>query len=652
MAVSEMNFISIIGDMENIDEIVNICGESGVFQPDNVFSFYSNTEGFAAISAENPYLESFQTLKNAVHMCGKKPFKVDIKKFFTSPMKIERYVKFFSKTINERLDKKRQLYKQISQEKQEIEVLKNFYGLNKTVSELLDCEYVIPKFGKIPVSTYGKFASLRDESAKKDIELLFFPFKNDGEYQWGIYFSDSEHRQEIDRLFSSLYFEEVELKPYDMAPYEQVMYFENHCQELYKQIEILEKEISEFWDSQKNKCMKFYLKLRQLSTYFEIKSYAARYNSSFILVGWVPKEHLKDLQDKISKVKGIEYTTEEGKNILDHLPPVKLKNKKLFKPFEFFVDTYGMPSYNEIDPTAFVAITYTILFGIMFADLGQGLVVSLAGYLMWKFKNMKLGKALIPCGISSAIFGILFGSVFGFEHVLDTFYQKVFGLPGKPIEIMESNTTSYVIYATIGIGILLLIISMIMGVYSSLKRKNLGEALFSSNGLSGLVLYSSIIFVLLDMIVLHTGVVNTAFIIAFIGIPLIVLMFSEILVKLVNKQPNWKPESWVDYILQGFFELFEMILSYGSNTISFLRVGAFALVHVGMMMAVFTIAEMVGSGIGYYIVVILGNAIVIVLEALLSGIQVLRLEFYEIFSKFFEGQGRAFTPISVSDNLN
>ena len=88
-----------------------------------------------------------------------------------------------------------------------------------------------------------------------------------------------------------------------------------------------------------------------------------------------------------------------------------------------------------------------------------------------------------------------------------------------------------------------------------------------------------------------------------------------------------------------------------SNTMSFLRVGAFVLVHAGMMMVVFTLANM-SSGIGYVLVVILGNIFVMALEALLAGIQVLRLEFYEMFSRFFDGNGRPFHPVSARQEQN
>ena len=102
----------------------------------------------------------------------------------------------------------------------------------------------------------------------------------------------------------------------------------------------------------------------------------------------------------------------------------------------------------------------------MFADLGQGILVSLVGYLMWKLKKMKLGKIMIQCGISSAIFGTIFGSVFGFEHALDSMYNKLFGMKEKPIEVMNSSSTNMIIYSTVGIGVALLIVAMIINIYS------------------------------------------------------------------------------------------------------------------------------------------------------------------------------------------
>ena len=132
---------------------------------------------------------------------------------------------------------------------------------------------------------------------------------------------------------------------------------------------------------------------------------------------------------------------------------------------------------------------------------------------------------------------------------------------------------------------------------------------------------------------------------ALIGGGLVLLFFKENLIGLVDHHPNWKPESWADYCMQNIFELLEYVLSYFSNTVSFLRVGAFVFVHAAMMMAIFSLA---GDPVNP-VVVILGNALIIALEGLLSGIQGLRLEFYEMFSRCYEGGGHPFKGVSLTD---
>ena len=146
---------------------------------------------------------------------------------------------------------------------------------------------------------------------------------------------------------------------------------------------------------------------------------------------------------------------------------------------------------------------------------------------------------------------------------------------------------------------------------------------------------------------LNIPVMNAIYIVGLIVIPLILMFLREPLGRLAEGKKNWQPEKWGEYCTQSFFELFEMCLSYVTNTMSFLRVGAYILVHAGMMMVVFTLAEMVGGPVGHTIVVIIGNGIVMALEALLVAIQVLRLDYYEIFSRFYVGEGRPFTPVTT-----
>ena len=283
------------------------------------------------------------------------------------------------------------------------------------------------------------------------------------------------------------------------------------------------------------------------------------------------------------------------------------------------------------------------MFGIMFGDFGQGVVLGIAGFLMWKLKGMQIGKILVPCGVSACVFGLVYGECFGYETWFDPLYHAV-GLSGKPVDIMESITG--LLLVSIGIGVVLLVFTMLINIYGCLKHKKFGEALFSQSGLTGIVLYLSGVCFVYNFMTSKTIVPN-AVLGVLIGIACIILFFKEILIGLIDHHPDWKPESITDYILENFFELFEYILSFFSNTISFLRIGAFVLVHAGMMTAVFAIAGLTSSTVVNLIVVVLGNIFVMCLEALFTSIQVMRLEFYELFSRCYAGEGRSFEPVRL-----
>ncbi len=175
---------------------------------------------------------------------------------------------------------------------------------------------------------------------------------------------------------------------------------------------------------------------------------------------------------------------------------------------------------------------------------------------------------------------------------------------------------------------------MFINVYTLLRRKDVGRALFGTSGVSGIIFYGALVFGLAAEIFMGIHVMTLPYILGLIVLPFLLIFFAEPLADLVNGEEHWQPESWGGYIVENLFESIEVLLGYVTNTMSFLRVGAFVLVHAGMMLVVFVLAETVG-GAGYWVVVVIGNALVMVLEALLVAIQVLRLEYYEMFSRFY-----------------
>jgi V/A-type H+-transporting ATPase subunit I len=327
------------------------------------------------------------------------------------------------------------------------------------------------------------------------------------------------------------------------------------------------------------------------------------------------------------EVSTAKYTANSPSDVAHITPPTLLSNFFLFRPFEQFVTMYGLPQYNEVDPTPFLALTYILFFGIMFGDLGQGLVISLAGLLAWKLKGINLGRIACILGFSSAVFGCLFGSVFGLEGIIAGY---------NPLE--HINT---VLIFAVGLGALTVSGAAAINIANGIKQKNPEKALFSQNGLAGLVFYWAVITAgLVTMKFLPPGI-SAAALFGLAAFCAALIYLKEPLANLILRKPEIIPQNPGEFFVTGLFELFEIVLSFLTNTISFIRVGAFALNHVGMMSVVMMLSR-TASGKTNFAILAIGNIIVIALEGLIVGIQCLRLQYYEIFGRFFAGSGRVF----------
>ena len=201
-----------------------------------------------------------------------------------------------------------------------------------------------------------------------------------------------------------------------------------------------------------------------------------------------------------------------------------------------------------------------------------------------------------------------------------------------------------VFIVAVAFGMALILLAMVFQIINAKKRGDKENLFFSPNGVAGLVFYG---FLVLTIVLYMTGhkTPGNIMMIIFLGIPVIMFLLKEPLGQLVEgKKP--KAEGGVGmFLVQGFFELFETMLSFFSNTISFVRIGAFAVSHAAMMEVVLMLGGITdGAGNPNWIIIVLGNIIVCGLEGLVVGIQVLRLEYYEMFSRFYTGSGREFHP--------
>lgn len=642
MAVSTMQAVNVIGVIDDIDDVISVLGESGVFHPDDVPAFYSDTKNFTHLQTKNIYAEPLTDLKASIGLAKRKFPLVDVSDFNPSFKEMEIFANNTAKEINALVDDREFIAEQLLEAKESLNDTKHFVGLGVETEKLLTLKYLKTRFGRLPKESYEKL------SAYKDNPYVDFTIcTEEKSHYWGVYFAPVDNCSEIDRIFSGLYFEKCDVLGVNDTPRVHLQKLQELVPKLEEKLAQSQKRLDSYLDMHSKRITRYLSKLEELYLYARIRTKALQYNRSFIIVGWVPTEFAKPLKRRLKKISSVSIEFTDAKKEIEKSPPVKLKNCFLAKPFEFYTEMYGVPKYNEIDPSLFIAITYIIIFGIMFADLGQGICVSIVGLFMWKLKKMKIGKILFPCGISSAFFGTVFGSFFGFEDALNPLYKALFGLDEKPINVMQSQSIIMILLSAVGIGIMLVIVAMCLNVYSSIKQGDIGKALFGSSGVAGIIFYGAVVFGVTGQLALGINVLTLPYIIGLIVVPYLLIFFGEPLGLLITGEQDWKPESWGGYIMEHLIESIEFLLEYVTNTVSFLRVGAFVLVHAGMMMVVFVLAETAGP-IAYWPVIVFGNVFVMVLEALLVAIQVLRLEYYEMFSRFYSGEGRPYEPVRLN----
>ncbi len=384
------------------------------------------------------------------------------------------------------------------------------------------------------------------------------------------------------------------------------------------------------------------------------------------ITGWIPSAETENY------MKGLDELTEGRIAIRAYEPyevpsvmsgkeqvPVKLKHGKFVKSFERMIFSYGSPIYGAIDPTPFVAVFFTLLFGIMFGDFGQGLFFVLFGILMLcnviKVGNWnKFAPIFMAIGISSSLMGLLTGEFFGTEAVLEPFAEWVTGLFGKPhapiLKLMPSADPKsiYVMFGVFGvavaIGFVINTCGLLLNIINNLSRRRFAEAFFGKNGIAGAVFFWYVIALVLRVVLAKHSV--ALYDIVIIALSLFFAAFAEPFERAMEGEKPLFENGFGTYLISGVVEIIEVISGYLSNTISFVRVGAFALSHAVLNFTILTLTNMVGGpgSAGGIIVLIAGNALIIVLEGMIVAIQVIRLQYYEFFSKFFHETGKEFKP--------
>jgi V/A-type H+-transporting ATPase subunit I len=427
--------------------------------------------------------------------------------------------------------------------------------------------------------------------------------------------------------------------------------------ELGKKIEALESELAGVQaelagarDANAGRITEYNRSLRVAALLLRVKNFLKRTRKTYIFSGWIPSGKKREVEREILRAaKGraiIEVVAPEdvaGVKAGRVKVPVLLKHPAFFKPFEMLVSNYGLPEYKVIDPTFFFAITYLVMFGMMFGDVGHGAVILLLGaWLGFRSKQKNESVALVGrlafyCGVSSVVFGFLFGSVFGLEELIPHVWMK------------PMNNVIYFFKVAIYFGIGVISLGIVFHVINSIRMRHYKATVFDHAGLIVAIMYWGGIVAV--SIFLSNEPIPEKLLIGAIGVPILLLFFREPILALASRRKMVFETGVGSYIFESVIEVVEILIGYLANTVSFIRVAAFSLAHVGLFIAVFSLVDMVkgksGGMIYSILILVLGNVGIIALEGLVVTIQAIRLEYYEFFGKFFSGGGVAYKPIGL-----
>ncbi len=497
--------------------------------------------------------------------------------------------------------------------------VESLFGMDLRIEDLRDLKYLYYSFGIVPSAQMPRL--LR---SLEDLPHVVVPVRGEYVFVFGL----KRDKDKIDEILKTVFFERLELpKRYRGEPESVAKLMELELKRVDLALESLKLRMRRLFLEKERFLNDLWHRVVWRYISIEVRKLCGRTGSLIAFSGWVPeteKEKVERLIDEVCDGRAI-YEWLGGRDLPKGLsPPTLFKNKPYFKPFEVLVRLYGIPTYGEVDPTPFIALSYPLFFGFMFGDLGQGGVLYLLSeFGKRRFPSLKDIFSLLKwCSIFSMIFGILYGHLFGFESVF------------KPILFSPIHDIPSIMMISLGFGVFFITLGYLLSAFTRYRIYGFGsEFLLDKHGVAGLLLFLALVFALLFLGKL--GAFS-----ALLLLPPMIMIYLGFKERTADK-------------MERFFSPLIFLLENFSNAVSFIRLGAFALNHSFLFLAFLMLGEMLKASFmgefGTAIMVFLGNAVVILFEGFIVSIQALRLNLYEFFSKFYMGEGRPFKPLSYRD---
>ena len=653
-----MKLIELMVLKEDISKVIEYIGKKESFQFQTKLSQSKSSD--SKVNESNIDREFFEKLSHIRATLGINPEEIKDKSSITVPCDEDRnQAAHIFNIFDELSDRMKEVYSENERAVNAYNEALSFANLKVPYCELEHLSFLTLKIGKIDPKD---FDSLKDAVGSNGMIIAL------GEDKSHILAAASKKgRFALDTELKNFNFIDLEIpSDFNGVPDDMLEGLKLKKESSEAKVSEIDIEKKNFADTHKDLINKLSSSFAMGSQVVDIQNQLESTEMVYRVTGWIPQDESAEYMTSLDNITEgriaiREFEPYEVPSVMNgkEQVPVSLKHGKFVKSFERMIFSYGSPAYGTVDPTPFVAVFFTFLFGFMFGDFGQGLFIALFGILMG-CKVIKVGgwnkfaPIFIGVGCTSSIMGLLTGECFSGEKLLEPFSEWItgfFGTPRAPIIKMmpSSDPQSIKIMFTvfgvaIGVGFIINSIGLIINIINSFIRKRPGDALFGKTGLSGALWFWYVIALIIRIFAFKHSINLVDWII--IGITMFFSAFGEPFERLANGHRPVLENGVGSMIISGVVEFIEVISTYMSNTMSFVRVGAFALSHAVLGFLVHTLTEMVG-GIGNpmgILVMIIGNGIIIVLEGMIVAIQCIRLQYYEFFSKFYKETGREFIP--------
>ncbi|MDE7278317.1 MAG: hypothetical protein K2N26_01125, partial [Oscillospiraceae bacterium] len=335
--------------------------DCGCFHIESASKVAKKKSGYTALKEDNPYTPLLRKLNEISARSGVTFKSTDYSDVENESLpSLEKYLSEVSNTLDEYKTAERQAREQLSVHEQAMYQVDHLQGITADFQQIFHCEHIKIRMGRLPADSFAKLPYYDDKP------FFFFHFSQEQEYYWGMYLVPVAYLDEVEEIFDELYFERTHIPDFVHGDSETAS-SELHrmVEEDKKAIEECVKQSDEYMQLKTERLCKIFSRLKTQHDNFDLRNKAVIVKDKFHIVGFVPRKDSERFAGMFGDIESISVSIQHADVNGKIPPPIKMKDNWFTKPFSLFVEMYGLPSYNGINPTSFVAITYMLLFGIM-----------------------------------------------------------------------------------------------------------------------------------------------------------------------------------------------------------------------------------------------------------------------------------------------